>query len=377
MKKLLITLIILLNVSTCAAADNFCWKYFTTLNKNENIFYSPYGIETALGILANGASGDTQKEILNALNAVNVETLNKNFSANIISANLLLIDKKVIGNGINKNFKRVVNDIYNSDVREADFENNLDGEKLKITRWVSDKTKNFIPNYQSIATKSTLTDLLNVVYFKEDWLFPFKAEGTAKNIFKNRDGSISEVDMMNKTFKRKISYREDENFKGIVLPYTSGAKMCLIMPKDDADLNIAEKFAARADFLDKLKNSSAFNGDVVVRIPKFELDIENNLVESFKALGIKKSFTDDAEFFNIINDTSLKIGNAQHRAKIKIDEQGTEAAAVTEIAMVETTAAFDAEPPKKAYFIADRPFLFVIRDVQSDKILFAGVVNHL
>ena len=373
-----------------ASVDEFSWKYFATLNRDENIFYSPYGIHAALSILANGASGDTRKEILNALAVDNVDNLNadhKNFSEyakknydNFAEANLLLIDKKIIGRGLDKNFRHTVNAFYKSDVREADFKNNLDGEKQKISRWVSDKTNNFIPNYKSIVTADTVTDLLNVVYFKGDWSIPFKARNTDKAEFKNLDGSTVEVDMMNAFFKNKIAYIENDKFKGIKLPYNANAAMLLIMPKADGDLNIAEiwnaeKFSARANFLDGLRNSSAFSGEVVVRIPKFELDIENNLVKNFKAIGIEKSFTDAAEFFNIVKDTSLKIGNAQHRAKVKVDEQGTKAAAVTEITMVETTAAPNFEPPPKVYFLAERPFLFVIRDLESNVTLFAGVVN--
>lgn len=378
------------NLST--SVDEFSWKYFATLNRDENIFYSPYGINAALSILANGASGDTLKEIIYALEADNLKNLNdehKNFSEyvtknydNFAEANLLLIDKKIAGRGLNKNFKHVVNDVYKSDVREADFENNLDGEKKKISRWVSDKTKNFIPDYKSIATTDTLTDLLNVVYFKGEWAIPFKARNTAEQNFKNRDGSTKKVAMMSKVFEDSIAYLEDDKFKGIKLPYSKNAAMYLILPMNDNDLNIADAwnektFSYRADFLYRLSKSSAFNGEVVVNLPKFELDIENNLVENFKAMGLKKSFTDAAEFFNIVKDTSLKIGNAQHRAKVKVDEQGTEAAAVTEIVMVEATAAPYSKPPKVVYFIADRPFLFMIRDIQSDVTLFAGVVNRL
>lgn len=377
------------NLST--SADEFCWKYFATLDRDENIFYSPYGINAALSILANGASGDTLKEIISALEADNVQNLNechKNFSEyaaknydNFAEANLLLIDKKIIERGLDKNFKRVVNEIYGSEVREADFKNNLDDEKQRISRWVADKTKNFIPNYKSIATEDTLTDLLNVVYFKGKWQIPFKVYVTEENIFTNRDGSEVTVNMMNRVFDNQISYCEDEKFKGIVLPYSDGAAMYLIMPVDKS-LNVAdawnnESLSYRADFIAGLKRSHEFNGDVVVLLPKFDLDIENNLVENFKVMGMTKSFTDDAEFFNIVNGTSLKIGNVQHRAKIKVDEEGTEAAAVTEVVMLEATAAPDFEEPRTVYFIADRPFLFVIRDVQSDVTLFAGVVNQL
>jgi len=376
------------NLST--SVDEFCWKYFATLNRDENIFYSPYGINAVLSILANGATGDTLKELLNALEVDNLENLNdghKNFSAfvaknydNFAEANLLLIDKKIIGRGLDKNFKRVVNDVYKSDVREANFSGDVEGEKQKISRWGSEKTKNFIPNYKSIATANTVTDLLNVVYFKGTWAIPFKARNTAPQNFKNLDDSIKEVDMMNEAFDDKIAYFENDDFKAIKLPYNANAAMYLIMPRDDKVLNVAElwnNYTARANFLNSLSKSSTFGGKVVVRLPKFELDIENNLVENFKAMGIKKSFSDAAEFFNIVKDTSLKIGNAQHRAKIKVDEQGTKAAAVTEITMLETTATPNFEPPRRVYFIADRPFLFLIRDIESNVTLFAGVVNKL
>lgn len=380
-------MMILSNIGCAQSSGDFCWKYFATLNKNENIFYSPYGLNSALSILANGATGSTQTEILTALDVDNVQALNdahKNFAEydNFAEATLFLIDKKIIGRGLDKNFQRIVTDVYNSDVREADFENNLDGEKKKISRWVSDKTKNFIPNYNSIATTATLTDLLNVVYFKGDWAMPFKARQTSRRNFKNRDGSESEVDMMSKTFDERIAYYADEKFKGIKLPYTKNAAMYLILPVDDNTLNVAElwdaeTFSYRADFLDALRNFPVFAGEVVVRLPKFELDIENNLVENFNAIGIKKAFTANAEFFNIVKDTPLKIGNAQHRAKIKVDEQGTEAAAVTEIVMVEAGAVPDFREPRRVYFIAERPFLFVIRDFDSGTILFAGALNKI
>ena len=91
-------------------------------------------------------------------------------------------------------------------------------------------------------------------------------------------------------------------------------------------------------------------------------------------MGVKKSFTDAAQFTKIINGTTLKIDNAKHRAKVKVDEQGTKAAAVTEVVMVETTAAPDIQP-RIVHFTADRPFVFVIRDVETNITLFAGAVN--
>ncbi len=412
MKNFFATLIALMSLSSFACADNeplpaidpepprnlstsvdeFCWNYFGTLNRDENIFYSPYGINAALSILANGAIDDTRTEILHALAADNVDNLNdehKTFAEFVAKkyrgdnffaeANLLLIDKKFFTRGLDKNFRRIVTTAYKSDVREADFENDVDGVKKKISAWVKDKTNNFIPDYESIATPGTVTDLLNVVYFKGTWKMPFNERATERQDFTNRDGSKVKVDMMSKTFDETIVYRADEKFCGIELPYSDNAAMYVILPVDENALNAAELWhnqtlGYREDFLNGLRNSSRFNGKVVVHLPKFELDVENSLVENLKAMGVKKSFTDAAQFTKIINGTTLKIDNAKHRAKVKVDEQGTKAAAVTEVVMVETTAAPDIEP-RIVYFNADRPFIFVIRDVETNITLFAGAVN--
>ena len=377
------------NLST--SVNEFCWKYFTTLKRDENILYSPYGIHAALSILANGASGDTQREILNVLGTDNLEALNdahKNFAEfaaknyeNFGSFNLLLINKKISKRGLEKNFKRVVNDVYKSDVREANFSGEYDSEAKKIAAWVRDKTNGFMENYYPIVTPESMTDSLNVIYFKGKWVTPFTTD-YADNKFTYVDGTTGTLATMSNVFKNKITYLADDKFKGVELPYSAGAAMYLILPADDAALNVAElwnaeTFSYRENFLDALSNGNAFNGEVVVRLPNdTTFEFERGLVENFKAMGIQRAFTDDAEFFNIVKDTSLKISNAKHYAKINIDKEGTEAAAVTEITMVETTATPDFEPPRTVYFIADRPFIFVIRDVESKVILFAGVFNH-
>ena len=375
-----------------AGVNEFCWKYFGTLDRNENIFYSPYGINAALSILANGATGDTRTEILRALAVDDVTALNdghkrfsdfaaKNYGETFAEANLLLVDKKVIGRGLDKNFQRTVTDVYKSEVREADFSGNLAGEREKISSFVADKTRGFIPDYKSIVTADTLTDLLNVVYFKGSWQIPFSANRTnpaAK--FTCRDGSEAIVSMMGATFKNEISYRVDDKFTGIELPYSGNAAMYLILPTDENALDVAELWhnqtiEYRESFLDELKRAPAFDGKVVVCLPKFELDIENGLIENLKSIGVQKAFTGDAEFFNIVNDMSLNIGSAKHRAKVKVDEQGTEAAAITEIVMLEGAMPAPGEPPKVVYFLAERPFVFVIRDVETGVTLFVGAVN--
>jgi len=379
------------------SVNNFSWKYFQTLDRQENIFYSPYSLTAALAVVANGATNKTQQEILTALNADSVETLNadfknfhdlatKNYTGDRIlkDSNLILINKNFIGSGINKNFQSIAKNFYRSEIDSADFENNLNGEKKKISAWVAKSTDNFISNYESLPTAETIVDLLNVIYFKGKWQIPFQPDKTREKDFTNLDGTKSKIEMMTETFDENIVYFEDEKYKAVELRYKvlenkKVVSMYLILPKNKTDLNIAESWNAETfdyknNFLAEVKNSYIFDGKVFVQIPKVTLDIKNNLVKSFKAIGIKRAFTNNAEFFNIVENLSLKIDNATHQAKVEIDEQGTRAAAVTEITMLETTAL----PPqfmKRAEFIADRPFLFVIRDAETETDLFVGAVN--
>ena len=274
-----------------------------------------------------------------------------------------------------------------STIREADFSNNLTGEKQNISKWVADKTNNFVPNYNSIVTTNTILDILNVVYFKGNWEIPFEGYYTRDDFFSNKDHSKEKVKMMNQSFNNRIKYYEDSKYKAIALPYKKDdfkitvAAMYLILPVNSSDLNIAdnwnkESLKYKNQFLENIRKAPTFYGDIYVRLPKFELDIENKIVDNLKSIGVQRAFTNNAEFFQMVNNASLKIDNVNHRAKVKVDETGTEAAAVTEVAMVETSAD---EPMTRVikYFYADRPFLFVIVDVESGVELFTGVVNKL
>ncbi|MBR2180210.1 MAG: hypothetical protein IJ862_07455 [Selenomonadaceae bacterium] len=381
--------------------NNFGWKYFNTLNKDENIFYSPYSIATALTIVANGAEKQTQEEMLKTLSISSLEDVNLSYKQfrnhveksyrddgrNLLDSNLILINSKYAANGINSNYKKIVEDTYKSTVRQADFEGNLEGEKQKITKWVSDKTKYFIPNYKSIVTSDTIMDILNVIYFKGDWAKPFKSKYTKSEPFTNKDTSKVNVEMMYRTFDDELKYYENDKYKAIALPYKSlngnnVAMMYLLLPIESSDVNIADKWNNESmeykyKFMESIRQTPTFYGKVCVKLPKFELDIENLIVKNLKSMGIKRAFTNNAEFFNMVNDMSLKIGNVNHRAKIKVEETGTEAAAITEVVMLETTAVADPMPKVIKYFYANIPFLFVIEDVESNVELFTGVVNKM
>ena len=408
MKKFLAAVIFMLSLSNiaCAAtefADNpppksfaasvndFGWKYFATIDRDENIFYSPYGLNAALSILANGADGETRREILSALGVDDIDTLNdghkkfleyveKNYRDDIffVDYNFLLINKKIVKRGINVDFRRVVTDVYKSDVQELDF-NFSNAERKKIARWVSEKTAGAISDHYSIANTDMVTDLHNIDYLRGLWQFPFDAKQSAVFDFMNRDGTKSELNMMSQTFDGKISYCADDNFKGIKLPYKARAALYLILPADDDALDIVERWqnqptTYRENFLDALKTAPAFDGKVVVRMPEFFLERGDVADANFNALGIKKAFSDAAEFPGIVKGTPLKINLTNYHVKINFDEQGT---GMFDAAPIETPSAPDKSASKVVKFLAERPFVFVIRDSDTNITLFVGTFNGI
>lgn len=324
MKKFLAAVIFMLSLSniSCAAtesADNpppksfaasvndFGWRYLATLNRDENIFYSPYGLDSLLSIIANGADGETRREILSALGVDDIDALNdahkkflesveKNYCGDIffVDYNFLLINKKIVERGINEDFRRVVTDVYKSDIQETDFNLSDAAERKKISDRVSEKTAGTIPDHYSIANPDTLADLSSIDFFRGMWKFPFDAKKTADMRFKNCDGTKSKLTMMNQTFDGKISYFADENFKGIELPYGDRAALYLILPADDKALDVVDRWLNqtpiyRENFLDTLETAPAFDGKVVVRMPKFFLENYLDTAQNFEAMGIKKS----------------------------------------------------------------------------------------
>ena len=224
------------------SVNNFSWNYFKTLDKNKNIFYSPYSISAALSMVANGATGKTQKEILAALGTKSVDSLNddfknfrkfaeKNYTNSTIlkSADLILINQNFTSNGVNSKFEKIVKDAYQSEVKAADFSGNLNAEKSKIRNWVSKNTNNFIYGYQAEIDSETIVDILDVIYFKSKWANPFNESKTWKSDFTNKDGAKSKVKMMSKTFEDSMVYYSDEKYMSIVLPYQKNlAEMYLI-----------------------------------------------------------------------------------------------------------------------------------------------------
>lgn len=353
-----------------ASNNDFAFNLFRKARGEESKVLSPLSITYALGMLNNGADGQTQQEINQTLgfgeagaDAINAfcqkmlkdgETLDEKTKS--IIANTIFVNEG-LGYSLQDDFIQKANDYYNAQPQNRDFK---DGETMDvINQWASDHTEGMIPKVLNEDTfkPEAVSYLLNALYFKGTWSNPFVAAETKDESFGGGDA----VPMMHKT-GAEFEYTENDLYQAINLPYGNGAyRMSIFLPREDKTVD---------DVLDALNGSNwQVNGsfhEVDLKLPRFETETNQDLVDIMSALGMPTAFTYDADFPYFCN-VPVFIGQMFQVAKIKLDEEGTEAAAVTVIGMVET-----AEPDEPVNFHATRPFLYVISEQSTGTIFFIG-----
>ncbi len=376
--------------------NEFAWDIFD-ISDEDNVVFSPYSIYVALGMLLNGAEPNslTEKELTDLLGVKDFSEANKLINTinsllpssseqfTLQSSNLILVDKSVLkesGTKINKDFEKILDDYYHGTIDVADFVNDLATVKEMIRKWVADQTNDFIPNYQSVATDQTVTDILNVIYMKSDWENKFSKDANSVEKFKCADGKMVDVTLMNGSFH--IKYYSDSKYRAVELPYctydSEGLAMYIVLPVDPDSTDIKKAWSSetkeyRETFLSNLRASK--NVKVNIHLPNFEAESSFDLCEVLRSLGVTVAMSDSAEFTKILDNQVLKVGTAKHQAKIKVDESGTEAAAVTEISMVKNSVVFMPEIPVD--FRCDIPFVYTISGTEDGTDLFMGYIGYL
>ncbi len=369
-------------VLAAATANNaFALALYRQLAGNEgDLFYSPYSIYTALMMAYAGAAGETAaqmeqalaielpgSDVHAALNALNLTLLNNSqfdgkpvFSFNV--ANQLWGQKDF---AFNEQFLNTLSANYNADLKTVDF-NDSENARALINLWVAaqtnDKIKDLIP--AGVLDALTRLVLTNAVYFKAAWMNQFDPSKTALGSFTLADGSQVDVPMMHA--QRSMQAFVNEGLEVVELPYEGGMySMVLVMP---AQGSLADFEASLdADRLNEILGSLS-TASVTLSMPKFKLESSFGLSETMKTLGMTDAFTPGIADFSGMEDTrSLYISDLLHKAYVDVNEEGTEAAAATAVVVGMTSM------PAESYTISfDHPFLFLIRDIQTNTILFMG-----
>jgi serpin B len=353
-----------------------------------NIFFSPFSVSMALAMVYAGARGATETEMADtmhfglpqselhpAFNKLDSELNSrgegaqgkddKGFRLNIVNA---IWGQE--GFDFLQGFLDTLAENYGAGMRLLDFIANPEQCRQIINKWVSDQTedriKDLIP--EGLIDKNTRLVLTNAIYFNAAWLNQFEEGATREGDFHLLNGSTASVDMMHQT--EHMGYTSGDGYEAVELPYDGDELSMIIMVPDEGQFEQFED-TINAGFLNTVIHGIA-DRNVSLALPKYEFESEFNLNDAMKSMGMSEAFSQSADFSGMTGKRDLYISDIVHKAFVSVDENGTEAAAATAVIMRLTAA-----PGGETITVTiDRPFIFLIRDIPTDTILFMGrVVN--
>jgi len=367
----------------------FAFDLYQALSEADgNLFYSPYSISLALVMTYAGARGETAQEMADTLhftlsqdalhpafNSLDIELSRRGegaegkdeggFRLNIVNAIWGQKDYEFLSQ-----FLDTLAENYDAGLRPLDFASAPEESRITINNWVSDQTEGRIEDLipQGLIDTWTRLVLTNAIYFNAAWQYPFKEEMTEDGPFYLLDGGEVTVPMMKQT--ETFGYAEGDEYQAVELPYDGRElSMVILLPR-------AGQFEAFEGSLD------AQRVDVIVKdlehkrvaltMPKFEFESDFSLGETLAAMGMPDAFVwPIADFSGMTGNRDLFIGDVIHKAFVSVDASGTEAAAATAVVMP------TAGPPGELVEVTvNRPFIFLIRDIETGSIVFIGrVVN--
>jgi len=366
----------------------FAFDLYQVLSEEDgNLFYSPYSISAALAMTYAGARGETEQQMADTLhftlsqdslhpafNALDLELTSrgegaegkdeKGFRLNIVNAIWGQEDYKFLAE-----FLDVLAENYGAGLRLLDFANAPEESRITINDWVSDQTEGRIEDLipQGVIDALTRLVLTNAIYFNAAWLNPFSEDMTEAGTFQLLDGGEVIVQMMSQT--ESFGYAEGETYQVVELPY-DGSELSMVIMLPQAGQFGAFEGSLNADLVDIIMQDLEYR-QVALTMPKFEFESDFSLVNTLAAMGMPVAFSAAADFSGMTGSRDLAIAEILHKAFVSVDEAGTEAAAATAVVMRET-----AMPGEPVEVTVDRPFVFLIRDIETSAILFVGrVVN--
>jgi serpin B len=366
----------------------FAFELYQALKGEEgNLFYSPYSISLALAMTYAGARGETAQQMTDTLqfmldqdslhpafNWLDAELSTRGegaagkdgegFRLNIVNAIWGQKDYKFL-----PAFLDVLAENYGAGLRILDFINETEQSRVAINDWVSDQTESRIEDLIPPGVIGELTRLVltNAIYFNAAWAYPFDEDMTAAGPFYFLDGGQVIVPMMKQT--ESFGYTAGEGYQAVELPYDGGELSMVILLPEAGKFEAFEEIISAQQASDIIGNLQST--EVALTMPRFEFDSEFSLNDTLSAMGMGDAFSpDEADFSGMIGRRELFIKAVIHKAFVSVDEAGTEAAAATAVVM--DNCAIPSSQPVEVTI--DRPFIFLIRDIDTGAILFVGRV---
>ncbi len=359
--------------------DDFVFAFYSEItkeNEKSNIFFSPFGISTAFSIAYEGAEGNTASEMLQVFGFESDDKKRQEKISDALSrlnhkddwyklqvANALWIKDEY---KIKQDYIDTVQTHYSGTVENVDFvtDDGID----RINQWVKDKTNDKIEKIlePDSTDELTLMVITNAVYFKGKWSSQFSPEKTTDKPFWTDKNNSVMIPMMSEPAD-VYNYAETDYFQALELNYLGrDISMVVLLPKDRDGIKSLEQ-SINKDKFDSIKNSMT-RQPLTVQMPKFEFETEYDLIKPLQSLGLHDAFDENDANFQGITNEQVYLAQAKHKAFVNVNEEGTEAAAITGLVFE-----FTSGPPEPvAEFIADHPFMFIIQEKETGEILFIG-----
>lgn len=372
------------NADMDAKVSDFSYDLLGFHAQDKNPVLSPVSAYLALSMAGCGADGATRDAFDNVLGKDMVKLADdmmhtfpsKSDALKLSIANSAWIDDEFT---VNDAWMDTIQSRMGAEPYQADL--STEETMNHINNWIDEKTNGMIDKMLTEPLEDrTRLALFNTVYFKGKWEIPFEASDTYKEDFYLQRGQAETVqaDMMN-MYATDLDYIANDFAEGVVLPYQTDGNQDIafiaLKPTGDTDVRDVYGKLTGTVMQDILVNNQTIA--VNLKLPKFEITFDKNLTECLKNMGLSECFDEEKANFDQIGKTksgdNLYIELVRQKAKIIVDEEGTEAAAVTEILMM-CGAALEPEEPKELYF--NEPFIYMIMDMDNTMPLFIGILDN-
>lgn len=359
----------------------FSFDFLQAIHQEEdpakNFFVSPLSLHIALGMLLNGADGATKDEIKEVLGFTNQDLTEINLIYKELIQKLPTLDSKVTNTTANSvwhdkdftvtaSFLETLKTSFNAGIYAEDFSNKATVDK--INKWASDNTNAKIKKVIEEISPSQVMFLMNALYFKGDWKYPFDSKMTYKTDFQGLSQK-KEISMMSQ--RQTVPYYKSTTYQAFELPYGTGNYvMTVVLPNEESNVSNVIKAFKQSEW-EKLQGSLS-PAKIEIGLPKWSMEYSIKLNDVLNQLGMPTAFSNQADLSKIaLPAGKLKVGFVKQDTFLAVDEKGTEAAAVTTIGIELTSV------PTYPTVICDRPFFFFIHEKSSNTIQFMGKIVNL
>jgi serpin B len=365
--------------------NSFSFDFFRSISSqhsSENIAFSPASLNLVMGVVYSGARGKTRSEMNETFGFPSPENVfHPLYNAWFTELQNMAEDTLVEFSMANRVFVEEsypVSAAYKEDVQKwlggafesANFAHDPQKAEKSINHWVEEITRNRIMGLipQGALTQFTRLVLVNALYIKSSWKYPFEKSKTSEKDFTAIGGEIVPATYMIQQ-RKGIPFYQGDMFTAIELPYTTPDLSLILIRPNNKNLDYIGNYIPDTTIYKNILDGLTPN-EVEMEIPRFKVESKFTLSQNLKDAGLNTAFSNQADFSGISSLNDLSISSVFQKVFFEIDEKGSEAAAATGAVIV--TTSMPVNPPEPKQFIADRPFLFILKENRYHTPLFVG-----